>query len=186
MTPARHRLMVTLVAIVLLALAFLVSCERSRTVAPRSTVTGEGSMTLGRNAPPATGRTSTGTDQGDGSGSGNGKGHGKGDGKVEEFDVYVNSLDGLFPGADTPVRVRFSNPFSFDIRVTRVEVTSVGSTGCPPTYLKLGTYDLARPVVLEKRGAASTEVPFGMQPSAPDSCQGLTFPLVVTAQAVKR
>lgn len=93
-------------------------------------------------------------------------------------------VSSLYPGGTRTLVVRVDNPNAIPIEVTTVAVTvHDASTRCLATNLFTSGFSGA--VVVPKRGSASIDVTVQMARSAPDACQNATFPLVLSAQAVK-
>ena len=93
-------------------------------------------------------------------------------------------VEGLHPGAHAALEVTVANPYAFDVRLRSLEIT-VGDAGpdCSAPALIVGpipTDDIVR-----GRAASVVDVPIAMADSAPDACQGATFPLTYTATAAK-
>lgn len=103
----------------------------------------------------------------------------------KHFGVRVGHVAGLYPGSTNPVKVRYRNPNSFALDVTRVVVSGGSSGACAPNYFVNGTYTLTSPVHVSPHRSVKTTVPFGMKKSAPDACQGVHVTVDVTATAVR-
>jgi hypothetical protein len=87
---------------------------------------------------------------------------------------------GLFPGEQRPLVVTLANRTDRLVRVSRVVVhPSRAAKGCGADQLR------ARPVrtnvVIEPDRRAAVSVPVRLAPTAPDACQGVTFPLRMRA-----
>lgn len=115
-------------------------------------------------------------------------------GPVKSFGVTVTDIGGMYPTRVEALQISFTNPHSFDIVVKTVQVTvSNANSDCSQIYLQRpeGVRTLATPIVVPRNGTAPG--PSGAQAmdvkllnSAPDACQGATFPITVTATAVQR
>jgi hypothetical protein len=95
----------------------------------------------------------------------------------------TGEVDGLYPGADTVIPVAITNPQTFAIDVTTVDVQVVdaSSAPCPGSMLTFGA-----PTTTVAIGPGATEsVPLAVQMDidAPDTCQGMTWVLAFEATA---
>ena len=120
------------------------------------------------------------------------------DGPVKDFGLTVGAMSGIYPTGSKPIPMTFTNPHNFDIVVKTVAVqVSNASTLCQATHLQRpsGTVTLASPVIVPNNGTASGPPPTStdgqvlrvtLLNSAPDACQGASFPITVTAMADKR
>jgi hypothetical protein len=120
------------------------------------------------------------------------------DGPVKDFGLTVGPMVGIYPTGSKHIPLTFSNPHNFDIVVKTVAVQAAdASSTCSATHLQRpsGTVALASPVLVPKNGTAagpSSTSPDGqvlrvtMLNTAPDQCQGVSFPISVTAMAEKR
>lgn len=97
----------------------------------------------------------------------------------EQFTLTA-SYSGLFPNADVSVPVTVHNPVAYDLAVHTADVT-VGDArpGCGSEYLEAFSY--SGDVVAPAHGDAVIRVRMHMLATAPDACQGATFPLTFTA-----
>jgi LPXTG-motif cell wall-anchored protein len=96
-----------------------------------------------------------------------------------QFTLTTN-YTGLFPDADVTVPVTVHNPMAYDLAVHTADV-QVGnaSTGCAAGYLEASSF--SGDVVAPAHGDATVPIRMHMLASAPDACQGATFPLSFTA-----
>ena len=111
-----------------------------------------------------------------------GGGDGGGGTTTAPFELTGN-VEGLWPGGSQPFMVKIENPYRFDIVVLTVAVTvgPTAPTSCPSSVLSVGT--LPGEVLVRARGEAVIELTASLDSSAPDSCQGATWPLTYTASA---
>jgi hypothetical protein len=89
---------------------------------------------------------------------------------------------GLYPNAHVTVPVTVHNPNDFDLAVhtATVEVQDA-SPACPSTNLEAASF--VGDVVVRAGGDGVVPLRMHMPSSAPDACQGASFPLVFTASA---
>jgi hypothetical protein len=94
---------------------------------------------------------------------------------------------GLFPGRTSPLRLRIVNPNSFAIEVTRLTVLvreDPHRPGCAPrSYIRAS--DFHGPLRVPQGGIRGARLMMTMLLGAPDGCQSATFPLHLTARAVR-
>jgi hypothetical protein len=90
------------------------------------------------------------------------------------------SVDGLYPNANLEAPVTVHNPLDYPIAVHAAEVV-VGdaSAECPASNLVAGSF--AGDVVIAAGGTAAIPIRLQMVSSAPNACQGVTFPLTFVA-----
>jgi hypothetical protein len=94
------------------------------------------------------------------------------------------SVADLYPGQARPLAFLVGNPNPFRIRITSVSVTPwSASAECTSANLSVGSF--AGPFEVEANDSATTTVSVTMVATAPDACQGATFPVVYTAEAVE-
>jgi hypothetical protein len=97
--------------------------------------------------------------------------------------VIAGEVDGLFPGAETTLDARLTNPHPFPIRVISTSAIVLdASPGCPASMLQIG--DSQMTVVVPAGGTGTVPLHVRMSRSAPDECQGATWPLEFTGTAV--
>ncbi len=84
---------------------------------------------------------------------------------------------GLYPGQSGPLQLTVTNPQRYSITVTSI-ATTVGSasSSCPGTYLQVTAFSGS--VVVAAQHQVAVTVTATMLSTAPDGCQGTTFPLV--------
>ena len=94
-------------------------------------------------------------------------------------------VTGLFPNATLTAAVRVHNPQPFRLSVQTASVT-VGdaSPECPSTNLTARPF--AGAVMVPSRGDAALPIELHMLASAPDTCQGASFPLTFAATGLLR
>jgi hypothetical protein len=95
-------------------------------------------------------------------------------------------LTGLFPGRQTQLVMSITNPNSFAIDVTSVTVT-VGTptnrTGCGAANVVATNFTGS--FIIDKKATTTNSLAIQMLASAPDACQGASFPLTFGGLAVK-
>ena len=99
------------------------------------------------------------------------------------FAVTVGHVEIFYPGLNRTVPVHVRNPFDFDIRITRFDVSSLGTSACPASHLSIGVHRADRPVT-KANGFVDTQTTIGLTGSAPNSCQRENFKFAVTVTAV--
>ncbi len=110
-----------------------------------------------------------------------------GDGPVKSFGVTLGALTGLYPGGTKPMTVTYTNPESFDIKVTSVTPAAAATTskaGCAGSNVTFGAVSLLNKVV-SRNGQATVTIPVGLIRTAANACKGAVFTITVTASAVK-
>jgi LPXTG-motif cell wall-anchored protein len=101
---------------------------------------------------------------------------------ADEFEI-AGEVEGLFPGADVTLDARVTNPYSFAIRVVATRATVLdASAGCPASMLEVG--ESRATVEVPARSSGTVQLPVRLSRSAPDACQGATWPLVFGGMAV--
>lgn len=98
--------------------------------------------------------------------------------------VTIGPVQLLYPGLERRVPVRVANPFDFDIRITRFDVASAGTSRCPAGFLSVGRRPADGPAI-DANGFVDTYTTIGLNASAPDSCQLERFHFSVTVTAAK-
>jgi hypothetical protein len=92
---------------------------------------------------------------------------------------------GLFPGGTKALRVSITNPNPFRIRVVEISVRVLPDRERPECSTdQLQASDFARELTVPGLGARDVRLWITMLRSAPDACQGATFPLRLDAWAV--
>lgn len=92
---------------------------------------------------------------------------------------------GLYPGFSTTLTLSLNNPNPFAASVTGLTITPAdASLSCPASYLQIGAF--TGPLTIPANSTGTTSVSIGLSSTAPDACQGATFPLTYTAQAVQQ
>lgn len=97
--------------------------------------------------------------------------------------VTIGHVELLYPGLNRTVPVHVKNPFDFGIRITRFDVSSLGTSACPASHLSIGAHPADGPVI-EANGFVDTQTTIGLTESAPNSCQRENFKFSVTVTAV--
>jgi hypothetical protein len=102
---------------------------------------------------------------------------------AEDAFEIAGEVDGLYPGADTTLDARVTNPHPFPIRVisTTVNVRDA-SSGCPASMLDIG--DAQATAEVPAGGTSTVRLEVRMSRSAPDACQGVTWPLEFAGTAI--
>ena len=101
---------------------------------------------------------------------------------VVQFRLTVD-VDGLYPGQRRDVEVWVTNPSSFALLITSIEVTARDVTPeCSGSLLRFGP--LAQPVGMLPAAQAPISLPLVVSPSTPDACQGATWSVDLAATAV--
>jgi LPXTG-motif cell wall-anchored protein len=101
----------------------------------------------------------------------------------DEFEI-AGEVDGLYPGAETTLDAVVTNPYPFAIRImsTSAMVLDAGAA-CPASMLEVG--DAQATVDVPAGATGIVPLPVRMDMSAPDACQGATWPLMFTGTAVR-
>jgi hypothetical protein len=99
--------------------------------------------------------------------------------------VITGNVEGLFPGASRSLVLSVSNPEPFTIVVTSI-TTTVGSPSlqCPGTLMTVTPFSGKRSV--PAHGAGQVTVTASLHHSAPNACQGVTFPFHYSGLAKKK
>jgi hypothetical protein len=93
--------------------------------------------------------------------------------------TLTTSYTGLYPNADASVPVTVHNPAAYDLAIHTAAVrVGDASPGCPATNLEAFSY--SGDVVAPSHQDATITIRMHMLASAPDTCQGATFPLSFT------
>jgi hypothetical protein len=101
---------------------------------------------------------------------------------AEENFTITGEVGGLYPGAETTLNAQVTNPQPFPIRVTSVAVrVRDASPGCPASMLEIRGSENA--VEVPPGATRSVRLDVRMDRSAPDACQGATWPLEFTGTA---
>jgi len=96
-----------------------------------------------------------------------------------QFTLTTN-YTGLYPDADVTVPVTVHNPKAYDLAVHTAAVrVGDASAGCSAGYLEASSF--SGDVVAPAHGDATIPIRMHMLASAPDTCQGATFPLSFSA-----
>ncbi len=98
---------------------------------------------------------------------------------TQEFTLSA-SVDGLFPRADIEAPVTVHNPLPYAIAVHTADViVGSASSSCPATNLTAQSF--VGDVTIPRGGTAAVTIRMQMPASAPNACQGATFPLTFVA-----
>jgi hypothetical protein len=94
------------------------------------------------------------------------------------------TVTGLYPGSTLALALTLTNRNNFPITVNSVSIAVAGASAtCPASNLTGGA--LSAPVRVAANSSSVGTLPITMARSAPDACQGATFPLAYTAEGVK-
>lgn len=106
--------------------------------------------------------------------------------KSHHHDFTISGdLAGLYPGLGTVLVLNVSNPQHFDILVQTLTVTvQDAAAGCLAGNLSIGGYTGA-PILVPAGRTVQQQLPALLLHSAPDGCQGVSFPLVYSGTAGK-
>ncbi len=99
---------------------------------------------------------------------------------VTSFSLSADFV-GLFPGADlgAPVTARNPQPYALIVKTASVSISDAGP-GCAASNVTVQSF--SGDVTVPAGGSATIPVRIQMSPSAPDACQGATFPLQFQAR----
>ncbi len=100
-------------------------------------------------------------------------------GAADDFTLTA-SIVGLYPGADLDHAVTVDNPLDAAISIRSASAT-VGDASIRCTAANLRAEPFAGDVVVGAHDTGAVPVRIRMAASAPDACQGATFPLTFTA-----
>jgi len=110
-------------------------------------------------------------------------GHGAAPVHAQDRYEIAGEVDGLYPGAETTLDARVTNPYPFAIRVIATGARVLDAApGCPASMLVIG--ESLATAVLPAGGSDVVPLPVRMRRDAPDACQGATWPLAFTGTAV--
>ena len=115
-----------------------------------------------------------------------------GAGPVKDFGVSLQAMQLMYPGITRSLRVRFDNPQSFPIVVTRLDVqTTAKTSGCALSDLATNPAGIQTvAIVVPAKSAATTsdttDLRFALPADANPHCQSAIFNVKVTATAVKQ
>lgn len=102
------------------------------------------------------------------------------------FGVQIGPVPLLYPGSLSRIPITFVNPQSVRLSVRTATLSATGPPSCPPDqHLILGTRVFKHKVYVPAQGTKLKRIKLGMQPSAPDGCQGAVFTLTVRATAIR-
>jgi hypothetical protein len=104
----------------------------------------------------------------------------------EDFSLHA-AATGLFPGGTRPLRLRVINRNAVPVEVTRLTVLVHSDPALPGCQARayVRTSGLDRRLRIPAEGIRHTTLTITMLPGAPDQCSGATFPLRLTARAVR-
>jgi len=120
------------------------------------------------------------------------------DGPVKDFGLTVGAMTGIYPTGSKHVPLTFSNPHNFDIVVKTVAVEVFDANDdCSQVHLTrpAEAVTLRSQVIVPKNGVADGPAPTSadgqtlrvtMLNTVPNVCQGVSYPITVTAMAEKR
>lgn len=108
------------------------------------------------------------------------------------FLITVPSVSGLYPGSSNLVPVSISNPFDFDIRVSRLEgkLMTTSNPGCAliPSNIRVEVRPTTLPLPLDvtpQTTVAAGSIVVSMPNSVIDACQNATFTIRFSGTAAK-
>jgi hypothetical protein len=102
---------------------------------------------------------------------------------AEDGYEIAGEIDGLYPGAQATLEAQVTNPHAFAIRVISTTVTVLdASPACPASMLEIG--DSQATVEIPPGETRTVPLDVRMSLSAPNACQGATWPLQFTGTAV--
>ena len=113
------------------------------------------------------------------------------DGELD-FAVEAPEVQGLYPGAEKPMRLAVANPFAFDLKITSLSgrVSSTSSPSCAPVASNLQVRAYTGPPSLpmvvpgrDRRPAGS--VVLYMPNTVANACQGVRFVIQLDGAATK-
>jgi hypothetical protein len=94
------------------------------------------------------------------------------------------NVSGLYPGQVTKLALRLVNPNGFAIKVTSVAV-KVRSASAACSYTNVSVAKFAGSLKVRPHSSRRLYLALTMRRSAPDACQGKSFPLAYRGTAVK-
>ncbi|HTF09291.1 MAG TPA: hypothetical protein VK659_14070 [Asanoa sp.] len=108
----------------------------------------------------------------------------------QTFTIEATSVSGLYPGAQRAMAARVSNPYQFDLRISRLDAEVVKSSrrACParPSNLVAGPHQGDLPLTVRARHAREAgSFPIRMPISVTNECAGVTFTIRITGVATK-
>jgi hypothetical protein len=89
------------------------------------------------------------------------------------------AVSGLYPGRSTTATVVVRNTSTKPVKVRSVTARPQSAPGCPASMLRVGR--ASAPKVLKPRRSVVVRLPVELSRSAPDTCQGRSFRLVLKA-----
>jgi hypothetical protein len=96
----------------------------------------------------------------------------------------TGQVSGLYPGRTAPLVLTVTNPLKFEIFVVSLSTTvGTASPGCAAGNLAVSSFSGHAGV--PANGSATIAVSVTMTHSAPDGCQGVTFPLHYSGLATR-
>ena len=94
------------------------------------------------------------------------------------------SIADLVPGDQRTLVVQLTNPNPFTVSVNQVAVTATAaSAACGVANLSI--QPLPAPVLVDGNATGTAGIPIKLVATAPDACQGATFPLTFSAEVTK-
>lgn len=96
----------------------------------------------------------------------------------------AGSITDLVPGDQRTLTVLLTNPNPFTVSVNQLTVTAAASSAsCGVANLSISP--LPAPVLVDGYASGTAGVPIMLVATAPDSCQGATFPLTFSAEVTR-
>jgi len=109
---------------------------------------------------------------------------GQGQGSDHKDFIVTGQVTSLDPGVNRSLVLTVRNPNNFAIRVTSVTVAaSAASSSCPAGALTLPSWTGS--LLVPKDGTTTLTLQLLLKATAPDACQGATWPLTYGGTAVK-
>jgi len=94
------------------------------------------------------------------------------------------SITDLVPGQERTLLVQLTNPNPFTVSVNAISVRATAATaGC--SVANLSIQPLPAPVLVDGSASGAAGIPIELIATAPDTCQGATFPLTFSAEVTK-
>ncbi len=102
--------------------------------------------------------------------------------------VTSTPVTGLYPGASKALTVRIKNTYAYPVKVTSVTTNLAATTtrpGCAGTRTNLVVSRRGGAIAIASGKSANVVMTVVMPTTVVDACQGATFKLTFTAQAVR-
>lgn len=99
--------------------------------------------------------------------------------------TITGTVDGLYPGGSRTLELVVTNPAPFAVVVGELSV-DVDDAGPDCLESQLTVPPLVEPVTVPASGTATVRLPATLGETAPDACQGATFPLTYQGTASRQ